>query len=124
MKRSILIIEDNTDIQEIYKIFFEDSDFLVYHSFDGLDGIVQILEKKPEAVLLDLMMPSMDGYELLRSIKEQSSINIPIIVCSNLSQEQDKRKAFELGADHFLVKSNYSPEQIVQEVISFLDTKK
>ena len=121
MKKSVLIIEDNTDIQEIYKIFFEEAWFLVYKSLNGLDGIVDLVQKKPNVILLDLMMPTMDGYEVLRSIKEQTSFEVPIIVCSNLSQEQDREKAFQLWADHFLIKSNYSGEEVVTEVINFLE---
>lgn len=124
MKRSILIIEDNTDIQEIYQIHFEDAWFLVDSAFDGLNGIVDLVQKKPDVILLDLMMPTMDGYEVLRTIKEQSSFSGTIIVCSNLSQKSNIDKAYRLGADHFLVKSNYSWAQVVEETLKFLDSKK
>ena len=121
MKRSILIIEDNTDIQEIYTIFFEEAGFIVYNSYDGLNGIVDLLQRKPDAILLDLMMPTMNGYEVLESIRDQTSVSVPIIACSNLSQKSDIDKAYRLWADHFLIKANFTGEEIVNEVVKFLD---
>jgi len=94
--RTVLIIEDNEDIQEIYKIHFESQWFTVISTLNGLDGIIKTLEISPDIILLDIMMPQMDGFEVLETIKNHSSINTPIIVCSNLSQESDKHKTFEL----------------------------
>ncbi|NDK09920.1 response regulator [Candidatus Gracilibacteria bacterium] len=122
--RTVLIIEDNEDIQEIYKIHFESQGFTVISTLNGLDGIIKTLEISPDIILLDIMMPQMDGFEVLETIKNHSSINTPIIVCSNLSQESDKHKTFELGAHLFLVKSDYTGAQVVQKVISFLEKNK
>jgi len=122
--RTVLIIEDNEDIQEIYKIHFESQWFTVISTLNGLDGIIKTLEISPDIILLDIMMPQMDGFEVLETIKNHSSINTPIIVCSNLSQESDKHKTFELWAHLFLVKSDYTGAQVVQKVISFLEKNK
>jgi CheY-like chemotaxis protein len=62
-------------------------------SNDGMDGIIKILENTPDVIILDIMMPQMDGFEVLKTIRDQSSIRIPLIVCSNLSSEADKNKA-------------------------------
>ena len=120
MKKKILIVEDNIDIQEIYTIFFEEAGFLVYNSYDWFRGIIDVVDKKPDVILVDLMMPDIDGFELLRTIQEQSSIKIPTIVCSNLSQASDKQKAHELWADLFLVKADYQWAEIVTAVTDFL----
>lgn len=87
IKKKILIVEDNVDLQELYKIYFEIAGFEVHQRLDGLKGITEMIELKPDIVLLDIMMPQMNGFEVLEVIKNQSSIEIPIIVCSNLSQQ-------------------------------------
>jgi DNA-binding response OmpR family regulator len=107
MSKKVLIIEDNVDLQEIYRINFESEDFLVEVSDNGMDGIMKVLDKNPDIIILDIMMPQVNGFELLQTIKDQSSINIPIIVCSNLSSKEDEKKAIDLGADLYLRKSDY-----------------
>lgn len=120
MNSKVLIIEDNIDIQEIYKINFEIAWFEVYSSLDWLSWIVELIEKKPNIILLDLMMPEMDWFDVLKTIKEHSSINTPVIVCSNLSTIEDEEKAYRLGASLYLRKSDYQWDEIVEKVIEFL----
>lgn len=119
-RKKVLIIEDNIDLQEIYKIYFQDAWFDVFQKLNGLGGIAQLVELKPNIVLLDIMIPQMNGFEVLEVIKNQSSINIPIIVCSNLSQQSDIDKAFQSGADEYIRKSDFDGKQIVERVIQFM----
>lgn len=119
-KRKILIVEDNADLQELYKIYFEMEGFEVHQKFDGLWGIAEIVDLKPDVVLLDIMMPQMNGFEVLEVLRDQSSIRIPIIVCSNLSQQTDIDKALEAGADEYIRKSDYDGKQIVDKVVEIL----
>jgi CheY-like chemotaxis protein len=72
-------------------------------------------------ILLDIMMPDTDWFEVLSIIKKQSSFKIPIIVCSNLSSEEDKEKALSLWASAYIRKSDYEWDKIVEKAISFLD---
>jgi len=120
MKKKILIIDDNIDLQDLFRIHFESAGFLVYTSGDGLKGITEMLELKPDVILLDLMMPQMNGFEVLDTIRNYSSIKIPVVVCSSLSQEADIQRAYELGADGYIKKSDASGEQIVKQVSKFL----
>lgn len=121
MKKSILIVEDNVDLQEIYRINFEEAGFRVYSSIDGVRGVVEAVEHKPGIILLDIMMPQMDGYEFLQALKNNSSIDSPIIVCSNLSQQSDIDKAYDLGADLYLRKSDFEGMDLVHRVEKFLE---
>lgn len=123
-KEKVLIIEDNTDIQELYRVYFESAWFEVFSSLDGLHGIADLVEIQPDLVLLDIMMPQMNGFEVLETIKNHSSLSIPIIVCSNLGQESDIKKAYNAWADLFLQKSDYQWPEIVDKVIQFLETRK
>ncbi len=108
-------------LQEIYKINFEAEWFDVVLAPEGLAGIIKLLEEKPDIILLDIMMPNTDGFEVLRIINKQSSIKTPIIVCSNLSSEDDMKKAFELWAVGYIRKSDYEWEEIVQKTIETLN---
>lgn len=120
IRKKILIIEDNTDIVELYTLYFEEKNFEVFTSFDWIKGITEILEKRPDIVLLDIMMPQMNGFEVLEVITKQSSIEIPIVVCSNLSQESDIRKAISLGAKTYITKSDFEISEIVETTIKVL----
>lgn len=123
VKKKVLIVEDNVDLQEIYKIYFEAAGFEVIQRTDGLSGIAELVDLKPDLVLLDIMMPQMNGFEVLEVIKNQSSIDIPIIICSNLSQKSDVDKAFQSGADEYFRKSDFDGQQIVEKVIDFMKKK-
>ena len=122
MQNKVLIIEDNLDLQEIYKLEFEAEDFSVKTSDDGLKWIIEILANRPDVIILDIMMPDMDGFEVLTTIRDQSSIRIPIIVCSNLSNEDDEKKALSLWADLYMRKSDYEAEEIVREATKLVDS--
>lgn len=124
MKKRILIIEDNKDLQIIFRTFFEKEAFEVFIAQDGIDGISQAVGCRPDVILLDIMMAQMDGYEVLKAIKNNSSLPAKIVINTNLSQEKDKQKTLDMGADLFLVKSNYTPERVVEEVQKLLGIKK
>ena len=119
-KRRVLIIEDNLDLQEIYKINFEAEWFVVELAEEWLKWIVKLLENPPDVILLDIMMPGTDWFEVLRIIQKQSSMKIPIIVCSNLSSEEDKKKAMDLWAVAYIRKSDYEWDEIVTKTIEIL----
>ena len=112
----ILIVDDQEDIREIYTITFEAEGFEVMTAVDGLDGISKAVEFKPDIILLDLMMPQMDGFEVLGAMSQNSSINVKIIVISNISQQADIDKATKAGADGYLSKADNDPDQVVVEV--------
>ena len=118
--KRILIVEDNEDLSEIYKLTFETAGFGVRLSPHGIDGIVQALDFQPDVILLDLMLPQMDGYEVLSAIHNNSTMDVKVIVCSNLSQQSDIDRALELGADHYLRKSDFRPNALAEKVLSLL----
>lgn len=111
-----MIIEDNKDLQDIYKINFEDAGYQVIIEGDGLYGISAVVEKMPDVILLDIMMPNMDGFSFLKAIKDNTGISVPVIVCSNLSDHETYDKAFSAGATAVLMKVDYSPKELVEKV--------
>ena len=111
-----MIIEDNKDIQEIYKHSFEKYGYQVFLEENGLDGINNVAEKMPDVILLDLMMPKMDGFEFLKKMKEMSTLTIPVIVCSNISDTEVINRAMQAGALDVILKVDYSGKQLVERV--------
>lgn len=114
--KKIMIIEDDKDLQEIYKLNFEMAGYEVMQEFDGLDGISSVVDKKPDIILLDIMMPNMDGFAFLKAMKDNTSINIPVVVCSNLSDKETYSKAVASGAASVLLKVDYSGKQLVDKI--------
>jgi DNA-binding response OmpR family regulator len=112
----IHIIEDNADLQTIYKQLFTDAGHEAVTSGNGLTGITEVVDFQPDIVLLDIMMPEMDGYEFLRVLRENTSMHPMIIVCSNLSSQDDIDQAIHAGADAYLKKSDFIGAQLVAAV--------
>ena len=114
--KKIMIIEDDKDLQEIYKLNFELAGYEVLQEMDGLDGISSVVDKAPDLILLDIMMPNMDGFAFLKAMKENTSINIPVVICSNLSDKETYAKAIAAGAAGVLLKVDYSGKQLLDKV--------
>ena len=116
----VMIIEDNKDIQEIYKHSFEKNGYEVILEDNGLDAINQVAEKMPDVILLDLMLPKMDGFQFLKELKK-NQLDIPVIVCSNISDNEVTTKVLDAGAAGIILKVNYSGKQLVDKVRYILD---
>lgn len=114
--KKIMIVEDNKDLQEIYKHSFEKYGFEVIVRGDGLEGVMSVVEVMPDVILLDLMMPGMDGFGFLKKLKEIESVTIPVIVCSNISDVETINRAIKDGAEGVLLKVDYSGKQLVEKV--------
>lgn len=123
----VFIVEDNKDLLEIYRLRFEVAGFQVVTSENGLDFLTKFQEEKPDIVLLDLMLPEMDGYSVLNSLKENfenSELkNVPVVVWSNLSEDSDITKALRGGAAMYLRKSDYDGDDLVEKLKDILKNK-
>jgi DNA-binding response OmpR family regulator len=120
-KKKIMIVEDDKGIQDIYMLNFQAAGYDVLLEGDGLSGISRVVEQQPDIILLDVMMPSMDGFAFLKAMKENTSINIPVVVCSNLSDKETHDKALAAGAVAVLLKVNYSGKELVQKINAILE---
>ena len=117
----IMIIEDNIELSEQYKLKLELEGFLVLTSPDGEQGLIMAAEERPDVILLDILMPNMDGFEVLRAIKNNTSLSSIIIIVSNLSGPEQLQKAKQLGANDYLVKSDVTPSIVVEKIKSVLN---
>jgi DNA-binding response OmpR family regulator len=116
MKKKVMIIEDDKGLQDIYKMNFEAAGYDVVIVGDGLDGISTVVDAMPDIIILDIMMPNMDGFAFLKAMKENTSVKIPVVVCSNLSDKETYTKAITAGAVSVLLKVEYSGKQLVEKV--------
>ncbi len=115
-KKKIMIIEDNKDLQDIYKYSFEKYGYDVVVEGNGLEGITSVVEQLPDVILLDLMMPGMDGFGFLKKVQETGGLSIPVIVCSNISDVDTINRALKDGAADVILKVDYSGKQLVDKV--------
>lgn len=116
MNRKILIVEDESSIAELLKYNLVKNDFIVNCVPDGLNIIENIIKFNSELVLLDLMLPEKDGFEICKELSEnENTKNIPIIIISSKSREFDKVLAFQLGADDYICKP-FSVKEIIARI--------
>ena len=115
MAKKILIVEDNQDLAEMYKMAFESAGFNVELCLDAMNAVHHLSTFHPDVVLLDIMMPMVSGFDFLKTARKKDS-KVKIIVNSNLSQKKDIDMAKEMGADDYLRKSDLTPKELVQKV--------
>jgi len=123
-KNKILLAEDDHALSNAYNNGLTQAGFDVVLATDGKEAIEKIKSEKPDLVLLDIMMPNKNGFEVLEEIKKDDSLqSISVIILSNLGQESDINKGKELGALDHLVKSDLSMQELVEKVKYYLAGK-
>lgn len=116
----ILIAEDDAFFQKFYTSKLTEKGFEVILSVDGEDAIQKITQEKPDLVLLDIIMPKKDGFEVLTAVKANiETQDIPIIVFSSLGQEDDVKKAKSLGAIDYIYKSFYDFDLLLSKINTY-----
>lgn len=118
---TVLVVEDDFFLLKAYQSKFKKSNFHVLVAKDGEEALKMLKTVKPDIILLDLVMPKKNGFEVLEEIHKDSVLKkVPVIILSNLGQESDMKRGMELGAVKYLVKSDHSLQQIVDLVSSIL----
>lgn len=116
MKR-ILFIEDEAALQKTFSDILKSEGFEVISALNGESGLSLMKREKPDLVLLDLILPKIHGLDVLKKMKQDESIkNIPVIVLTNVESIEEIDKALELGATTYLVKSDYSLEEVIAKI--------
>ena len=115
----VLIVDDDPDIRRLVRHHLEQAGFEVAAVESGREGLAHSLERTPDLVVLDLMLPDLDGNEVCRAIRSQAGPALPILMLSARSEEIDRVLGFELGADDYVVKP-FSPRELVLRVRSLL----
>jgi len=113
----ILIIEDDKFLRELIARKLYKENFEVSEAVDGEEGVEKIKSEKPDLILLDLILPSIDGFEVLSQMRNDSTLaSIPVIILSNLGQKEDVEKGLKLGAVDYLIKAHFTPGEIIDKV--------
>jgi len=115
--KQILLVEDDPFLIDIYSTKLKDSGFSVEVASDGEQAFEKVKAKKPDLVLLDIVLPKISGWEILRKIKSEADLkNLKIIILSNLGQKEEVEKGMDLGVLKYLIKAHYTPSQVVEEI--------
>lgn len=120
--KKILLVEDDKFLRDLFSKKLKSENYEVTESVDGESGLIKAKEINPNLILLDLILPGIDGFNVLKKLKEEVSLSqIPVIILSNLSQEEDIKKALALGAADFIIKANFTPSEIIEKIRKNLD---
>ena len=128
VKGTILIVEDQEGFRNVYEDVLTNDGYEVLLAEDGLMGWELAKEKKPNLILLDLGLPKLDGFEVLRRLRDDEETKaIPVIIFSVMGEQKDIKKALDMGANDYTVKGFYTPRQILSKIktlVTQFETKK
>jgi DNA-binding response OmpR family regulator len=116
----VLIVEDDKDICEMYAMTFMRKGFTVYTAPDGRAAIQKYENKGPDVILLDIMMPNVDGYQVLKEVRKNMKKYVPVIMLTNLDAADFVKEAQLDDIDAYLIKSHHSPSEIVTKTVEVL----
>ena len=121
----VLLVEDDTFLLDIYKKKFEMEGIKVSTCDNGEKCLTDVKKKKPDIILLDILLPKLDGFSVLEKLKTDSATkSIPVILLTNLGQRDDVERGLKLGAFDYLIKAHFKPSEIVDKIKKALGKKK
>ncbi len=119
--KKILVIEDDKFLRELISQKLIKEGYDIAEAVDGEKGVKKVKEEKPDLVLLDLILPGIDGFEVLSRVKKDPFLaQIPVIILSNLGQKEDIEKGLKIGAADYLIKAQFTPDEIVEKIKNVL----
>jgi DNA-binding response OmpR family regulator len=120
----ILVVEDDKFLRELLVRKLESEEIDTSIAIEGKEALKKIKEELPQLILLDLILPGLDGFGILKEIKKDpTTAKIPVIILSNLGQREEVERGIELGADDYLVKAHFTPGEIVDKIKKLLGKK-
>ena len=123
-KPTILLVEDDTFIIDIYQTKLSQSGYAVIPASNGKEALAHLEKSTPALILLDIVMPYMDGFDVLRELqKKEEWKKIPVILLTNLSQKEDIEHGLDLGASDYLIKSHFTPSEVLTKIEALLQKK-
>jgi chemosensory pili system protein ChpA (sensor histidine kinase/response regulator) len=123
-RKMVLIVEDDALLQKVLREGFEKIGFEVISAVDGVEAMARLAEKTPDIVLLDILLPRKDGFDVLQSIKKDPKTSkTPVVMISNLAGVAEIEKSKRLGASDYLVKANVSVEDVIAQTKELAEKK-
>ncbi|HBB65114.1 MAG TPA: response regulator [Candidatus Vogelbacteria bacterium] len=120
-KLKILIVEDDEFLRSLTAKRLEKEGYVVAVAVDGESALVTAAQERPDLIFLDLLLPGLDGFEVLGKLKANTELKVvPVVVFSNLGQKEDIERAKQLGANEFLVKANFTLDDVVLKINEIL----
>lgn len=124
-ENTILLVDDDLTLREMYEERLKQEGYLVIGASDGVDALKRANEDKPDLIILDIMMPKLNGIDVMNKLRsEEKTKNIPVIVLTALVQEVDKLKNYMGPNDSYLIKSKEMPKDVIEKVQNALSSKK
>lgn len=117
----ILLIDDDPFIVEMYAIKLKDEHFQIEVARDGQDGLKKATAYDPDVILLDIVMPGMDGFQVLEELRKTGRPR-KVILLTNLGQKEDVERGMRLGADDYIIKAHFTPSEVVAKIRTVLGT--
>ena len=116
-KQKILLVEDDEFLAGMYKTKLDLADYEVIHTGEG-GGVLEMAQKhKPNIILLDIILPKVDGFEVLAGLKKDPEVkDIPVIMLTNLGRQEDVEKGVKLGAVDYLIKAHFVPSEVISRI--------
>ena len=122
--QSILLVEDDPFLVDIYKRKLKDFGFDVVVSKNGLDALRKLEKRKFDVVLLDIVLPDLDGWDVLAKIRNNPRLkSMKVVILSNLGQQDDVKRASELGVSRYLIKAHYTPSEVAKIIKDTLEKR-
>lgn len=119
--KKIMIIEDDTTISNMYKTGLTNYGYEVSVAQNGEEGLKMVKQAKPNIILLDVIMPKIDGFAVLTQLKaDKDTKKIPVLMLTNLGQTEDKQRGKKLGAIDYIVKADFTPMQVSEKIKKYL----
>jgi len=120
MPKKILVVDDEAQLVDMVKVRLEANNYLVLTAFDGQEGLEKAYKDNPDLIILDLMLPQMDGYKVCALLKADTRYNkIPIIMFTARAQDSDKKMGEKVGADAYITKP-FEPEELIAKIKALL----
>lgn len=121
-KIKILLVEDDSFLLGMYATKFEMEDFKVIMAEDGEKAIRVALRELPDIIILDIILPKLNGFEVLKRLKNEATTNkIPVILLTNLSQKDEIERGLSMGAEDYLIKAHFMPSEVVEKIKRILN---
>ncbi|MBI2640466.1 MAG: response regulator [Candidatus Sungbacteria bacterium] len=118
----VIIIDDDPFILDMYVLKFKERGFDIATAHDGKEGLKKAQEFKPDAILLDVVMPALDGFDVLQELKQgPETKDAKIILLTNLGQKEEVERGTRLGADDYIIKAHFTPSEVVEKVQRLLE---
>lgn len=117
MSKKILLVEDDQFLIDIYTTKLKEAGFEVEVAQDGEEVLAKIKEQKPDLMLLDIVLPQLNGWEIMEKLKQDQGLKgLKVIILSNLGQKGEVEKGLKMGAVRYLIKAQHTPKQVVEEI--------